>query len=140
MKKFITYDTLRKAFFLVALVLATINSFFLFKVTSKAAVKNKFQIYTVAGNEFADFKNKISTIEHVGYLTDKDMSPEKNNGQFLGAQYMLAPVILDLNNANHRYLILDYTNLFDAARKLRNIKAKVIEMTPDLEILAEKLP
>ncbi len=140
MKKILTTTNFRRAFFYFALTLVLINSFFLIKVTAKAAVKNRFEPPFVAGYKFFDFVPRLSGVERAGFLTDKTMSPEKNDGEFLGAQYMLAPVILDLNNTHHRYLILDYTNLIDASKKLKEIKAKAILMTREHKILAEKRP
>src|SRR3989338_8725661 len=40
------------------------------------------------GTEYNDFKSVLAEIPRIGFLTDKDMSPERNDGQFLAAQYI----------------------------------------------------
>ncbi|HOW35552.1 MAG TPA: hypothetical protein PL155_03990 [Candidatus Omnitrophota bacterium] len=90
------------------------------------------------GFEFADFKDKLTGINAIGFLTDKNMSPERNDGQFLAAQYTLAPVILDLNNPNYRLNILDCTNLADAFGIMQGISAEPAFINPYGKILAQR--
>lgn len=50
------------------------------------------------GFAFDDIHPKLSQQKIVGFMTTKDMSSEKNDGEFLMAQYALAPIALDLNH------------------------------------------
>lgn len=61
------------------------------------------------GTPFEAFKDPLKEIPKVGYLTNKDMSEESNDGLFLMAQFELAPTILKLNEVDPKYNILDYS-------------------------------
>ena len=90
--------------------------------------------------EFEDFIEKLKNVRRVGFLTDKDMSPERNDGQFLAAQYVLAPVALDLDNAGPEYTILDYLNPVSAEQARRNLKAVVVFKNQYNKVLVRKKP
>jgi hypothetical protein len=93
-------------------------------------------IYYEPGHQFADLREKLENTRSVGFITDKDMSSENNDGQFLRAQFMLAPLILDLNNHRHPWLILDCTNTFKAFFIMKEINARLVYINPYGIILA----
>ena len=80
------------------------------------------------GTEYNDFKSVLAEIPRIGFLTDKDMSPERNDGQFLAAQYILAPTILDLNNPNYTYVLLDCTNLLETQELIHRYDLQIVYM------------
>lgn len=92
------------------------------------------------GHEFSDFKGALSHVSAAGFLTNKDMSSERNDGQFLAAQYALAPVVLDLNNSRHRFLIFDYTSPLIASGVAQQLPATILLTNEYSKILAEKKP
>jgi hypothetical protein len=79
-------------------------------------------------------------VRKVGYYTDKNMeetlarSPlEKAQytramAQFEQAQYILAPVVLDLNNLSHSFIIFDCNSPQIALQKINDLGLKPIQM------------
>ena len=92
------------------------------------------------GFQFSGLKKDLVDLRTVGYLTEKNISSENNDGQFMLAQYMLAPTVLDLNNPNHRYAILDCTRPETAAQLIKSLNGRVVSMTPFGKILIERGP
>jgi len=122
MKK-LAYHPWRKIPLIIVIALTFVNFSSLFRAYREALIQIRTNVILEPGTEFADFKDKISGAKIVGFLTDKDMSSERNDGQFLGAQYMLAPMILDLNNPYHEFLILDYIDLSYSFEKIKELNA-----------------
>ena len=142
MNKQSKYSKKRIIFITVTLLVLCANFVSFLKTCQLALEKNqstKYLKYIEPGYEFSDLKEMLSQAKSVGFLTNKDMSPERNDGQFLAAQYMLAPIILDLNSSNHDFVILDYTGPKAAFEKMREIKAVPIFTNPFNKILA-KMP
>ncbi|MFT5387249.1 MAG: hypothetical protein ACI9E5_000376, partial [Candidatus Omnitrophota bacterium] len=50
------------------------------------------------GQAYMEMKTPLNKLHHVGYHTDGSMSSEKNDGDFLMAQHMLAPTVLHPDN------------------------------------------
>jgi len=50
------------------------------------------------------------------------MDNKKDAMQFAQAQYKLAPIILDLNNIDHKYIIFDCSNLNTAKEKIKELR------------------
>jgi len=117
-----------------------VNFISLLKIHRLAVVKEKFEKYLWPGYEFTGFRERVIPLKRVGYLTNKDMSAERNDGQFLAAQYTLAPVVLDLNNDDHRWLILDCTSLMAAFDIIQEVGAVPIYINGYSKVLAEKRP
>lgn len=63
------------------------------------------------GLQFESFVPFLKGVEQAGYVTDKDMSRENNDGIYLQAQFFLAPTVLQLNAARPQHIIIDSTNL-----------------------------
>lgn len=63
------------------------------KEVAKLSKKHPIQ----PGFAFNNLKQNLKPFKTVGFLTSKDMSSEDNDGEFLMAQYALAPISLDLN-------------------------------------------
>lgn len=90
------------------------------------------------GTQFEPFIAKLEGITQVGYLTNKDMSEEKNDGTFLQAQYMLAPTILKLNEEHPKLNVLDYTSPVYTVFTLRSLRSAPIASSPYGQVLAER--
>jgi hypothetical protein len=102
-------------------------------------IQNRKPIYA-PGAQFEDIKALIKDEKAIGYLTNRDISPEKNDQEFLLAQYTLAPTILDVNNDNHRILLLDYTNPTFMIYKLKEIQIKPAYSNKYDKVLAVRRP
>lgn len=90
------------------------------------------------GTEFEGLKESLHNIPVAGYLSDKIQSSENNDGRFMMAQYMLAPTVLDLQNMDHQYLVLDCSTPQAVQYFLTKLKAKPIAMTIFGKILCVK--
>jgi hypothetical protein len=90
------------------------------------------------GIEFEGLKESLRNIPVAGFISDKNQSSENNDGRFMMAQYMLAPTVLDLQNTNHQYLILDLSTPQAAEYFLKKFNAKPIAMTVFGKILCLK--
>ena len=90
------------------------------------------------GIQYADLKKGLAGVREAGFLTSGNETAEGNDGQFMLAQYMLAPTVLDLNNSTHRYSVLDCANPQEALGILKIINAKPIYVNAFGKILAER--
>lgn len=90
------------------------------------------------GALFEEFKPFLKNARVVGFLTDKDMSPERNDGVFLMAQYALAPVTLELNNAEHELLLIDPAHMLSAMDLTQSIPVEFIHVASNGRILARR--
>ncbi|MCA9408939.1 MAG: hypothetical protein KC733_09635 [Candidatus Omnitrophica bacterium] len=89
--------------------------------------KEKISYHYEPGAQFEEFIPYLKGIKKAGFLTNKGMGAEDNDGHYLQAQYLLAPTILDLNNSNYKLNLLDYTNQIYIFYMLKNLKAKPIK-------------
>jgi hypothetical protein len=92
------------------------------------------------GFQFQSFQAKLKGVQTVGYLTNKNMDWENHDGFFQQAQYALAPTLVKLNEPQHTFLILDYTNPMFTIFKLKELNYQRIAENDYGQILAEKKP
>jgi hypothetical protein len=59
------------------------------------------------GDQFRKFRPFLDGEFSVGYLTNEPQKRENNDGFFLQAQYYLAPTIVQLNDPDNKYNIVD---------------------------------
>lgn len=99
------------AFLLIMAGFLAFNTWELAGRAAKMHAIRRAQTYPFVGLQFSPVKDIIRPFpDRIGYLTDKDLSEILPGMQFAQAQYVLAPAILDLNNTDHRYLLLDYAD------------------------------
>jgi hypothetical protein len=79
------------------------------------------QPYIFLGFKYLGLSEFFAAGSRVGYLTDRDQEQRANAMEFAQAEYILAPVTLDLNNAEHEYLILAFSS---PQKTLQAIKEK----------------
>jgi hypothetical protein len=82
--------------------------------------------FVFAGEAFEGVKDIIQGEKYVSYITDKNLNIDKNIAEFSQAQFSLVPVILDLNNPNHRFLIINCESKPRAQAVLQYYKARLI--------------
>ena len=78
------------------------------------------------GEAYRDIAKNLKELHVVGFHTDKNMSSEKNDGDFLMAQYMMAPIVLDYNNTELPIHILSYKNQNNALVLIKKLNGKLI--------------
>lgn len=133
-----TKKILNRIFIACACVILLFNVAASCKVHRITLRKLQTELPLEPGMEFKELKHFLYGARTAGFLTDKDMSPEKNDGQFLGAQFMLAPTTLKLNDTSPEFIILDYETLLRAYPKIRALNAVVVATTPYGKILVKK--
>lgn len=135
-KKHFTVENLT---FVATVILCGITSFFLF---ANFMVKSRMRGIPVIepGTQFVQFKPYLTDVRELGYLTNKDMSEEKNDGFFLQAQYMLAPTALRLNETDHQLIVLDYSKPVYAWFTMKSMRAAPKFSSEYGPVLAEKAP
>jgi hypothetical protein len=94
--------------------------------------------FVFGGEAFAGVKDLIQDEKYVSYITDKNLSVDKNIAEFSQAQFSLAPVILDLNNPNHRFLIINCESKPHAQAVLKYYQARPIRQNNLGVILAAR--
>lgn len=105
----------------LALLLCGYNLFYL-GIYAGQKYRDK-TVYLEPGSQFETFAPHLVGVEKIGYLTDKDLSREKNDGTYLQAQYYLAPVVIDPKKT-HQYNIIDATNMAYIVQTLRETRGK----------------
>jgi len=132
--------SLKNIFLAFVIYLCCLNVFHLPRAYQRILAQNKgISEYLAPGTEFMDFNPLLRGVKHAGFMTNKAMSPERNDGQFLAAQYILAPVILDFN-ASHQFLLFDYTDLMSAYREIQRLKTQPVYINKYGKILVERKP
>ena len=134
-EKKLTFDT---CILLLLFCIGSINFVFLLKDFSGAIPIAQKSRIPIPGQEFADLAEYLKGVKTAGFLTDKDMSPERNDGQFLAAQYTLAPVVLDLNNPDHELVILDCISIPSAFDLMELTHRVPLFINPYGKILAKR--
>ncbi len=70
------------------------------------------------GYKFSGLKDILADTQIMGYYTDKDLNQRPAALQFAQAQYILAPIILDLNDIGHEYILFDCSEAEVAQKKI----------------------
>jgi hypothetical protein len=94
--------------------------FHTYKDVSAFIRKRKIQPYAFMGDQFKELRHTIKNIPRIGYYTDRSFSNIYTEAQFTQAQFILAPVILDLHSLEHPFIIFDYENRTTALEKIKN--------------------
>ena len=104
-------------------VVIALNSFQTFRIIKTYHILRKFMPYEFLGLKFAGLNNFVTGSRYVGYYTDKDMDKLENSAQYAQAQYVTAPLILDLNNLKHPYILFDCSTERKAMEIIKKIGA-----------------
>jgi len=94
--------------------------------------------FVFGGDAFTGVKDIIQGEKYVSYITDKNLNIDKNIAEFSQAQFSLAPVILDLNNPNHRFLLINCESKPHAQAVLKYYKAQPLRQSNLGVILAAR--
>ena len=94
-------------FLILVLTVIGLNTFELKKDLYKIRATRQIVPYIFYGLKFSGLAEILSQETHVGYLTDRNMDDTAAAMQFSQGQYLLAPIIFDFQNANHRYVVID---------------------------------
>ena len=73
------------------------------------------------GFKFSGLDQFFKDEKYVGYYSDGDAKDANVIEEYSQAQYVLAPIILDLNNTSHRYTIFNCTSDAVAMKKIQEL-------------------
>jgi hypothetical protein len=122
-------------FIFLALCAGIINS-----VTDLAQMqaKRKTTPYFFGGDLFAPIKGANNNERFIGYLTDRNIDTDAVSMRFTQAQFTLAPTILDFNNPQHHFLLLDFQDPKQAIAKAQELNARPLKLSPQGILFAER--
>ena len=90
------------------------------------------------GFKFSGLEGALKGVLKIGFMTDKDLSDRRHAAQFAQAQYVLCPIVLDLNNPNHEYLLFDCTSEEAALEKIKETASVPLKRNNFGIVLARK--
>ena len=134
---FLNHPYLRLFFIALFCILIAIN-FFTISTKTVEQVKNLDKKFLEPGFEFAGLRKDLKGIPKAGYLSEKNQTAENQDGRFMMAQYMLAPVLLDLSNPGHKINIINAPTPDSAKAILSIIRAKPTYINPFGKIISER--
>lgn len=125
-------------FLTFCLIIITVNGVKLIKELKNIQRYKKVATYQFDGMKFMGLNKTLENTTYIGYFTDKNMSDDNNARQFAQAQLILAPVILDLNNTSHQWILFDCTIEAVALKKIKEIGAAPVKRNQFGIILAKR--
>ena len=76
------------------------------------------------GNKFSGIEKILQGVKYVGYYTDQDITASGPQMELLQAQHVLTPLILDPASIDHRYIIVNVSDIPAAVEKFKNLGAR----------------
>lgn len=134
----ITRDPRRTLFFILILLVISFNLSEWPAEFKDAGLKTRTALRGFPGLKFSGLEEILAGVTAVGYITDKDLSVKENQLQFSQAQYVLAPLILDVNSLRHEFLLFDCTSEEKALAAIKAIGAVPLKRNQYGIILARK--
>ncbi len=126
-------------FIILAVLLLSVNTLHLIKEATRMRKIRKIKPYTYLGLKFSGLDDILHKEKYVGYYTDKDLDNRTDAMQFAQAQYILSPIILDLNNVDHTFILFDCSHPQIAIEKMKEINVIPVKINQFGVILARNL-
>ncbi len=120
-----------------ALAVLAWNSVSLVREFHRTFQKRRAHPYVFLGDQFPALRDVLAGTEKIGYCTDQSLDVRRHAMQFSQAQYALAPVILEFNNPDHPFVILDYADPAGAARTIAKEGLIPLRRSPLGPVLAQ---
>jgi hypothetical protein len=106
------------SFLVLCLILICVNSFQLFK---KLSPQHPISFSGLKFSGLGDILGKETTI---GYISDLDLKEAGPLAEYEQAQYMLAPIVLDIINPAHKFVVINPSSDAAALDKLKEFNAR----------------
>ena len=113
-------------FTVLALIVITLNLSELIPDLTSIEQRKQYTPFYFQGLIFAGLDDVLHNSEVIGDYTDKDLSCNATLAQFAQAQYIVAPVMPDLNNLKHDLILFDCTSEEKAFEKIKDIGAMAL--------------
>ena len=107
------------AFASAACLIIGLNTVSLYKEMNLLAQARRQIPYLFMGKKFLGLSEILKNTKYAGYYTDKNLDENRPALQFAQAQYILVPIILDLNNTDHPYVLFDCSSEEIALQKIK---------------------
>ena len=82
--------------------------------------------FAFAGKKFEGIEKLLKGEKYVGYYTDQNIDDTRPLMEFLQAQQTLVPLILDPENLQHRYIIVNCADVPAAISKFKALGARPV--------------
>lgn len=92
-----------------------------------------------AGLKFSGLNDYLKEETHVGYTTDRNLNDTAPLAEYEQAQYVLAPLILDVTDTYHPYVLINCSTDTAALDKLKALNAKPLLRNQFGIILAQRI-
>jgi hypothetical protein len=109
------------------------------KLLQQLTAKRSAQPFVFTGQSFEQLKSLFDGERIIGYISDRDMNDKNIGAHFAQTQLAMAPIILDLNNPRHRFLILDCQDESFALTVMQNARARPLKRSNTGIIIAERI-
>jgi len=133
-----SFLSLKRIWGTVLCIIIIINIFNFNHSLRTSHLKRKLNPYLFYGFIFSGLENVLKDVERVGYYTDRDTALDETAARFAQAQYILAPLIVDLNFADHEFILFDCTSEKTAMTFIESIGAIPIKKNKFGIILAQQ--
>lgn len=82
--------------------------------------------FNFAGDKFSGLEKLLKNEKYIGYYTDGNIDNLRPMTELLQAQHAVIPLILDPNNIEHRYIIVNCADIPAAVEKFKNLGARAV--------------
>jgi len=79
-----------------------------------------------AGDKFNGLQKLLKNEKYIGYYTDRNIEDTGPMMELLQAQHAVIPLILDPNNIEHRYIIVNCADIPAAIAKFKGLGARLL--------------
>jgi hypothetical protein len=114
----------KKILWAIIALLAAINIVQTTMTLTSIYPRKKPLAFNFAGDKFNGLQNLFKNEKYIGYYTDRNIDDPRPMMELLQAQHAVIPLILDPNNIEHRYIIVDCANIPAAIEKFKNLGAR----------------
>ena len=137
-RSFLTQHPLPQALFIgLAILLFGGNFLQLQAKIAKIRAERQKTPYIFLGYQFLGLDAILGNAGRISYLTDKNMDDPVVAMEFAQAEFMLAPITLDLNNPQHEFLILTYKSPKENWKKVKDLGLIPLRQSPWGALLAK---
>ncbi len=108
------------------------------KAVTQTKHRRQSKPYIFYGIAYAGLNKFLNGVEAIGYYTDRDLDENSHAAAFAQAQYMLAPIMVDLDYAKYEFIIFDCSSEEKAMAKINELGAIPLKKNKFGVILAQQ--
>lgn len=129
-----------RLFAVIILTAILCGSFELFKDIETTQQARKETPFIFQGFLFSGLEKFLPNVHYVGYFSDKDLDDNSDAARFAQAQYILAPIVLDLDYQKHEWVIFDCATEQKAFEAMKMLGVSPVKRNQFGIILARRIP